>query len=111
MYIFGLEPNEKRMHDYYGEQLAYWRKHPDLHGYIVKTFAAGSDECQAVGLSPDDLQSIVDAIVQKRLPYTSGPFFGVSTEEDTACSIAQLESVKEWLEKVPGRTIYYQASW
>ena len=28
--------------------LGYWRKHADLHGYIVKTFAKGVDECQKI---------------------------------------------------------------
>lgn len=27
-------------------RLGYWRKHPNLHGYIVKTFADDVDECQ-----------------------------------------------------------------
>ena len=26
-------------------ELAYWRKHPNLHGFIVQTFADGVDEC------------------------------------------------------------------
>jgi len=26
-------------------ELGYWRKHPNLHGYIVQTFADGKDEC------------------------------------------------------------------
>jgi hypothetical protein len=26
-------------------ELGYWRKHPNLHGYIVQTFADGTDEC------------------------------------------------------------------
>lgn len=31
-------------------RLAYWRKHPNLHGYIVQTFADGKDECQEIEL-------------------------------------------------------------
>jgi hypothetical protein len=27
-------------------EVGYWRKHPDLHGYIVETFADGVDACQ-----------------------------------------------------------------
>jgi len=26
-------------------EIGYWRKHPDLHGYIVKEFAEGKDDC------------------------------------------------------------------
>jgi hypothetical protein len=59
-------------------ELAYWRKHPDLHGYIVQTFAGGKDECQIVCLEPDDIRTIVAAVKARTLPYTTGPFFGSS---------------------------------
>ena len=34
--------------------LGYWRKHADLHGYIVDTFAKGIDKCQEIELSKED---------------------------------------------------------
>ena len=44
------------------QELAYWRKHPDLHGYIVKTFAGGKDECQDIELGKDELEILLKAI-------------------------------------------------
>ena len=42
--------------------LGYWRKHPDLHGYIVEKYADGRDECQEIELSANDLEDIACAI-------------------------------------------------
>jgi hypothetical protein len=54
--------------------LGYWRKHADLHGYIINTFAKGVDECQKIELSEDDLDKIIKAIkndeLQKHLVTT-----------------------------------------
>ena len=33
--------------------LGYWRKHPNLHGYIVNTYAEGKDECQEIYLDAE----------------------------------------------------------
>ena len=31
-------------------EIGYWRKHPDLHGYIIKHFAGGFDDCNPIEL-------------------------------------------------------------
>ena len=31
--------------------VGYWRKHADLHGYIVSTFGGGVGGCRGIGLS------------------------------------------------------------
>jgi len=59
--------------------LGYWRKHADLHGYIINTFADGVDECQKIELSEDDLDKIIKAIKNDELEKDhSGFFFGNS---------------------------------
>ena len=47
--------------------LGYWRKHPDLHGFIVKTFANGKDECQRIDLTGEDLIKIIEAVKSNTL--------------------------------------------
>lgn len=42
--------------------LGYWRKHPNLHGYIVKTFADGEDHCQEIELDEARLRRIIKAV-------------------------------------------------
>ena len=59
--------------------LGYWRKHADLHGYIVDTFAKGIDKCQEIELSKEDLYKIIKAIREDKLKKDhSGFFFGNS---------------------------------
>jgi hypothetical protein len=96
-------------------ELGYWRKHPNLHGYIVQTFAGGEDECQAIDLS-DHIRTIIAAIQARGLPDTTGFFFGVSDssqkqlDQDTAI----FERALAWVETdEPGilRSVRYRASW
>lgn len=85
-------------------ELGYWRKHPDLHGFIVQTFADGKDECQEIPLTAENLVAIIEAIKNKELPKTGGFFFGESDGSEDAESIATFEAAIKWLEKIPAHT-------
>ncbi len=94
--------------------LGYWRKHPNLHGYIVQTFAGGEDECQEIDLSAENIREILAAIEADELPETTGFFFGATdgTEKDEDLRI--FREALAWLEAKDDeawRSIYYQASW
>lgn len=93
-----------------GEEVGYWRKHPDLHGFIVKTFAGGVDECQKIPLSSNDLTKILSAVLENKLPHTTGFFFGRSLPEDRQETIEILTSVIVRITGT-GEKIHYQASW
>ena len=98
-------------------ELAYWRKHPNLHGYIVKNYAKdGVDDCEPVELDQDALIAIMAAVREDRLPQTSGFFFGSSREstEQRDHDLAVLTRALFWLQnesKDDWRTVIYQASW
>lgn len=97
-------------------QLAYWRKHPNLHGYIVNTFANGIDKCQQIDLSKENILQIIDAIKNHRLPPTKGFFFGKSdcTDQETITDLENFEKALVWLDSSePGvwKSINYHASW
>lgn len=81
-------------------KLGYWRKHPNLHGYIVQHFAGGLDNCDDVRLSAEQLIELIGAVKERRLPHTEGFFFGKSgdTEEQIAKDVAILEKALAWLE-------------
>jgi hypothetical protein len=96
--------------------IGYWRKHPNLHGYIVETFADGVDECQKIVLSNDDLKQIIAAIKANELPETEGFFFGTSeeSEEQRTYDITILEKAMAWVDAQPEdewRDVYYKAYW
>lgn len=95
-------------------ELGQWRKHPDLHGYIVQEFAGGEDNCQDIDLSLEDLEKIFAAVVADQLPHTEGFFFGASLSEDKEPSLKQLAGAIEWLKtEVHGvwKSVVYRASW
>lgn len=103
----------------YETEAAYWRKHPDLHGYIVQTFAGGVDECQPIQLDAIQLRDIAKAIRANKLPHTDGFFFGSSDwhRDDVEKNAAVFERTADWLDVRPEggsfetRSVYYQASW
>jgi hypothetical protein len=96
--------------------LGYWRKHPNLHGYIVETFAEGRDECQEIELGVEELNKIIEAVKAKEMPKTEGFFFGESdgseAEEDLEIftkAIAFMANVTD--ERNVWRSVVYRASW
>jgi hypothetical protein len=95
-------------------ELGYWRKHPNLHGYIVKEFAKGEDNCEPVDLSADQLRQILKASEEDALPHTDGFFFGKSQPEDKVETKQRLEKAIAWLEQNDPKThrsVRYRASW
>lgn len=96
-------PEQDRMEDDYRVEevrvrLGYWRKHPNLHGFIVKQFAKGEDDCQEIFLTPDDCRTIIEAIKTRSLPETSGFFFGKSDGSERDEDIAIFENAISWAE-------------
>ena len=94
--------------------LGYWRKHANLHGYIVTTFAGGIDNCKAIHLGEAAIEKIIDAVARNDLPHTEGFFFGVSdgTEKDEDLKI--FTAALTWLrapEQGVFKSIHYRASW
>lgn len=101
-------------------RLGYWRKHPNLHGYIVEKFAKGIDTCQEIELQRFDIEQIIKAIENDELPVTGGFFFGQSfnTPDDKSQAIELFKKAIEWLDaKHPrkdtkvSKSVVYQASW
>jgi hypothetical protein len=98
-------------------ELGYWRKQPNLHGYIVDTFADGVDNCQEIELSKAAIADIIDAITNGRLPPTEGFFFGEQddSEEQKRKDIEIFEKALTWLKNEvrdkAWRAVTYRASW
>ena len=70
-----MEPNFKP------DELHYWRKHHDLHGWMENRYYAGggaaeSFNCVKLRLTLEMLDDLERDIKAKRLPATEGFFFG-----------------------------------
>jgi hypothetical protein len=98
------------------EELQYWRKHHDLHGWMEQLYRAkgGTKEsfnCVPVQLTVEDLNQLQSDLLGERLPQTQGFFFGINPPD--------LESLKEDLMFIQkcrialeeGKTVYYDSWW
>lgn len=89
-YAHAIDNNGER------EELAYWRKHPNLQGFMEdlwhKKGCPGKPEepnslgmsdfnCVPVELDHEDLDNLEKAILSKDLPETCGFFFGGDSDE------------------------------
>lgn len=104
----GFELQQKHL------RLGYWRKHPDLHGFIVREFNAGVDDCSEIFLDADALRTIIKAVEDDELPETEGFFFGSSDGSEKEEDLSILNAALAWLETKETnvwRDVYYQASW
>lgn len=94
--------------------LGYWRKHPNLHGFIVRAYADGIDDCQPIRLTTERLETIRRAVVRRELPRTAGFFFGESDGSERPHDLMLLDAAIGWLgagDPEAIRSVYYQASW
>ena len=105
--------------------MGYWRKHANLHGYIVEIFANGEDECQKINLEPENLDQIIDALENDAIynEVTTGFFFGRSIfpgeegyDEQKARDLDIFTKAKNWLtandtSDSEWRSVYYRSSW
>jgi hypothetical protein len=95
--------------------IAYWRKHPNLHGWMEKL-------AQDKGLSYDtfngveleltweDLDMLERAVTHKQLPATSGFFFGNNSDDDYYESdLSFIKNAKA--ELFLGLKVFYNSSW
>lgn len=76
-------------------ELAYWRKHQQLHDYMVRNFAKGVDDCKPIELDLDDLQSIIDDVRSNNERILD------ASEEERAEYIRVFNNALVWLEAAP----------
>ena len=98
------------------EELHYWRKHHDLHGWMENLYRgkggdAESFNCIPVELTLDDLDDLQQALLDDNLPRTQGFFFGDNPPD--------LETMREDLMFIQkcriaieeGKVVYYDSWW
>ena len=118
MYAVVIEPNPKRPAtdfkiDEGAEDLHYWRKHPNLHGFMQELYEQKGGEkefnCNPVLLEESDLDALEKAIRQSELPDTTGFFFGESDGSEKADDLEFIEKARAKL--AAGMSVAYYAWW
>lgn len=98
------------------EELYYWRKHHDLHGWMEKLYRAkGGTEpsfnCVKVRLSLTDLDQLEKDVSDYSLPETTGFFFG-DNPQDAESKQEDLEFIKKARQAIKeGDCVYYDSWW
>lgn len=95
-------------------EVAYWRKHPNLHGWMEALYRkrGGTDEqFNVVNLRLDesDLAALEADVLADRLPETTGFFFGASDPDRLEEDLAFIKMARAELAK--GRGVYYTSWW
>ena len=95
-------------------ELAYWRKHPNLHGWMNRLWEAkggsGDFNGDELELTIEDLDELERAVTHKQLPATAGFFFGNPSDEYYYKS--DLEFIKNArAELFLGLKVFYNSSW
>lgn len=96
------------------DELFYWRKHPDLHGWMEALYRTkgGADDtfnCNTVALTEVDLDRLEQVVRDGTLPATTGFFFGESSPDDQAEDLRFITLAREALKA--GKAVYYTSWW
>ena len=96
--------------------LAYWRKHNALQGWMENLFrlrgGQGSFNCQDVYLSAIDIDLLESVVKSDSLPQTEGFFFGEDSSQDKYKKETTLEFIKDARTNLElGKEICYSSNW
>lgn len=95
-------------------ELHYWRKHPNLHGWMEALYRAkgGKDDvfnCVNLQLTAEDLDRLEADIRNGNLPPTSDFFFGQSDGTEVADDLAFIAKARKAL--AAGLAVFYSSWW
>ena len=110
----GRPETDFKINDENTTDLHYWRKHPNLHGWMHDLYInkGGQNEdfnCNTVLLNEGDINRLETDINSKDLPETSGFFFGETTGEELDDDMDFIRKAREALSQ--GCQVAYYAWW
>jgi hypothetical protein len=95
-------------------ELAYWRKHPNLHGWMNRVWQSrgntGDFNGDELELTWQDIEDLEQAVRHQQLPQTEGFFFGQDRDAEyyqqdlKFCADAKAELFL-------GLKVFYNSSW
>ena len=95
-------------------ELAYWRKHPNLQGWMEDLYhekgGEGEFNCVDLELTLEDLEALEESLDEEALPETAGFFFGTDSsdyyaEADREFIVQARAAIKQ------GYTVIYSSWW
>jgi hypothetical protein len=95
-------------------ELHYWRKHPNLHGWMERLYREMGDtdldfNCVNLALFAEDIDRLEEDVRAGVLPLTSGFFFGESDGTEIDDDLAFITKAREALSA--GAAVYYTSWW
>lgn len=122
MYAFGIMTKPDSPVDFQppeneeAKEIAYWRKHPNLHGWMFALYRAKGGEKDAKGfncvnlvIDSNDLDKLEKTIDDNALPPTTGFFFGESTPDRITQDRDFIKAARQAI--ADGMTVYYTSWW
>lgn len=95
------------------QRFFYWRKHPNLHGWMEDLFTsrggAGDFNCVSLLVTAGDLDKLEKDVRGDKLPMTNGFFFGASSDEDRNDDLEFIRLARQKISE--GYDIYYDSWW
>lgn len=96
------------------EQIATWRKHPNLHGWMEDLYRSRGGKASCfntvnLALSAADIDELERVVLADELPFTEGFFFGESTPEDKKDDLAFIARARQCL--ALGKSVFYTSWW
>ena len=97
-------------------EIAYWRKHPNLHGWMEQLWQEKNPEDTSsfngieLELTALDLDELEQVLLDGRLPHTQGFFFGNPADNhylDNDLAFVQSARAELFL----GLRVFYNSSW
>jgi hypothetical protein len=95
-------------------EIAYWRKHPNLHGWMHRLWESRGNSGEFNGdeleLTWEDIEQLEQDIRSKNLPGTTGFFFGNDADDHyREDDLAFVRNAKA--ELFCGLKVFYNSSW
>ena len=118
MYAYAAAKAYDHNSDSESREIAYWRKHPNLHGWMEQLWRSRNTDPAVdpmfngveLELTWEDLELLEEDIKNGRLPHTVGFFFGDNS--DDYYQSQDLEFVKQARAEIfSGLKVFYNSSW
>jgi hypothetical protein len=95
-------------------ELFYWRKHPNLHGWMETLYRSKGGESEDFNLAPlhlemVDLDHLETTVKADKLPFTTGFFFGESLPDEKEDDLQFIQKARAAITE--GKKVFYTSWW